>query len=285
MPAHSYPSTLEARLEGKSDGPQAVIDIAQRAAEAKQLDPGHVYAFALGDRVHQVDLTGPEHTGRPPRKSGTTVVRDVDSFMAYFDKHSDASTEVYADLESRTITAVLDAHTKDGARWGGHRLQLRLRPTTAWSTWMAQDGQMLKQEAFAEFIEDNLVDLVEPDAATMLELAESFEATTSASFQSGTKLASGQRQLTYVEDVQAKAGSRGDIVIPAVLKLALRPFEGSDAFAVTARFRYRLANQVLTLGFKIERPDDVLANAFDDVRTAIDSDVEMAVLNGAPASR
>ncbi|WEH40761.1 DUF2303 family protein [Streptomyces sp. AM 2-1-1] len=267
---------------------QPVIDAAMRSAFPAALDPGKVYSLVTPDgRAHRIDLTGPEFTGIPARKSGTTTVRDVDSFMAYFDKHGDDDTEVYADVERRTITAVLDAHTAGDARWGGHRLQLSLRETTAWRAWTSMDGQLVPQGQFAEFIEDNLVDLVEPTAATMLELAESFEVTTSAEFQSSQRLDSGARKFSYVEEQTGKAGHKGDITIPATLTLALRPFEGSEPYKVTARFKYRLdkAKGELRLGFKIERPGDILTAAFEDIRTLIDSDVPMAVLNGAPATR
>ncbi|MFJ2292142.1 DUF2303 family protein [Streptomyces sp. NPDC087894] len=280
----TYPTTLEA----KADGTQAIIDVAQAAVAPHALEPGKVHVVALGrGEFRQIDLTGPEHTGKPPRKTGTTTVRDVDSFLAYFDKHGDESTEVYADVEMRTITAVLDAHAADAPRWSRHRLELRLRPTSAWSAWIHADNKLMSQAAFAEFIEDNLVDLVEPDSATMLELAQSFEATTSAEFQSSQRLDSGQRRFSYVEDVQAKAGHKGDIVIPATLTLALRPFEGCEPYKVVARFRYRLDRQKgeLQLGFKIERPEDTLTSAFNDIRVLVDNGIpeHIAVLNGAPA--
>ncbi|MFJ2183411.1 DUF2303 family protein [Streptomyces anulatus] len=278
----------DAAMPSDLNGTQAVVDVAMRAAQPHQLDPGFIYTIVTpGGGVQKVDLTGPEHTGIPARKSGTTLVRDVDSFLAYFDKHSDESTEVYADVESRTITAVLDAHTANNARWSGHRLELRLRATSAWRAWTSMDGQLVPQGQFAEFIEDNLVDLVEPDSATMLELAESFEATTSAEFQSSQRLDSGQRRFSFVEDVQAKAGHKGEITIPATLTLALRPFEGCEAYRVIARFRYRLDRQKgeLRLGFKIERPEDILTSAFEDIRALVDDGIpeEIAVLNGAPS--
>ncbi|GAA2946526.1 MULTISPECIES: DUF2303 family protein [Streptomyces] len=280
--------TYSTTLEAKADGTQAVIDVAQAAVAPQALEPGKVHVVALGrGEFRQIDLTGPEHTGKPPRKTGTTVVRDVDSFMAYFDKHGNDDSEVYADVERRTITAVLDAHTAKNARWGSHRLELRLRETSAWRAWLSMDGQLVPQAAFAEFVEDNLVDLVEPTAATMLELAESFEVTTSAEFQSSQRLDSGARKFSYVEEQTGKAGHKGDITIPATLTLALRPFEGSEPYKVIARFKYRLdkAKGELRLGFKIERPADTLTAAFEDIRTLIDSDVPMAVLNGAPATR
>lgn len=273
-------STLEAR----ADGVQAVIDVAQAAAGPHELEPGAVHVVALGNGQHKViDLTAEEYRDAPSRKRGVTTVRDVASFLAYFDKHADEDSEVYADVQQRRITAVLDAHTADDARWGGHRLVLALRHTDAWAAWTDADGKLMMQAAFAEFIDDNLADLVEPDSATMLEIAESFSATTKAEFQSSTRLASGERKFGYVEDTQAKAGARGDITIPATLKLALRPFEGSEPYAVTAKFRYRLEKTELRLGIKLERPGDVLAAAFEDVRTLIDNGVEPPVLNGSPA--
>ncbi|MFE0036795.1 DUF2303 family protein [Streptomyces sp. NPDC059015] len=271
---------------------QAVIDVAQRAAHPAELELGKFYTLVVDGQVHRVDLTGPEHTGKPARKKGTTIVRDVDSFLAYFDKHGDDHSEVYADVQRRTITAVLDAHTGDGARWAEHRVELHLRHTAEWDAWTGIDNELLAQDKFAEFIEDNLPDLVEPDSATMLELAESFEATSSAEFKSSQRLDSGARTFAWVEETNAKAGHRGDITIPASLKLALRPFEGCEPFAVTARFRYRIkrsgdSGASLLLGIKLERPGDILAAAFEDVRTAVDNGIPetIAVLNGAPASR
>ncbi|MFF2522474.1 DUF2303 family protein [Streptomyces liangshanensis] len=282
--SHNYSSPLSAHLSSTAGDAQAVIDVAQRAADLKQLETGRVYAVAIGDRVHQIDLTGEQYRDAPKFKTGTTTVRDVDSFLSYFEKHADASTEVFADVERRSITAVLDAHEADGARWGKHRLLLELRHTSAWTAWTGMDNKLVPQKAFAEFIEDNLVDLVEPDSATMLELAESFEATTNAAFQSSQRLDNGQRRFSYVEEVNAKAGHKGDIVIPATLKLGLRPFEGSEPYAVVARFKYSLAKEELRLGFKIERPEDILTAAFADIRTLIDTGIPeyIAVLNGAP---
>lgn len=277
-----YDSSVASDLNGT----QAVIDIAMRAGEPKKLEVGRVYAMVTNSGIVQkVDLTGSEYTGLPPRKSGTTIVSDVESFLSYFEKHGDDDSELFADVRQRTITAVLDAHEVEVPRWGEHRLQLRLQHTLAWDAWKKIDGEYLTQEAFAEFVEDHVAEIAQPDKATMLELVESFSATTSAHFSSGTKLASGQRHLTYVEDVQAKAGARGDIVIPATLTLALSPFEGVEPFGVIARFRYRIKDKELRLGIKLDRPEMALAAAFADVRALIDSATPMAVLSGSPSNR
>lgn len=261
---------------------QPVIDTATRATQAQPLEPGKVYAFNTPNGVHQVNLTGPEHTGTPNRKSGTTTVRDTGSFLTYFGKHSDPNTEVYADTEQLTITAVLDAHTADTPRWAGHRLTLALRTTKAWTEWLAASGRLMDQEAFANFLEDHLPDLLEPDAATMLEVAQSIQAATKANFQSGTRLTSGERRLVYTEETTAKAGSRGELTIPETFVIGLKPFEGADGYRLTARFRYRIHSGNLQLGYKLERPEDVRDAAFGDVLAAVAAGIEQPVMNGTP---
>lgn len=275
--------TYSAELTSTNSEAQTIVDTALLAAEPTALDPGKIYAFNTRTGVQKIDLTGPEHTGTPARKHGTTTVRDAASFAAYFGKHSDADTEVYADADRLTITAVLDAHTADTARWSGHRLLLSLRKTEAWDQWLALDGKLMGQEQFAEFLEDHLPDLLDPSAATMLEIAQSIQAATKVDFQSGTRLATGERQFKYVENTTAKAGQRGDLTIPETFVVGLVPFEGSEGYRLTARLRYRITDQQLRIGYKLERPGDTLRTAFADVVTAIGADIAQPVMNGSPA--
>jgi uncharacterized protein YfdQ (DUF2303 family) len=263
---------------------QTIADIALRTAPPVALEVGKLHAFHTPQGVKTIDLTGPEYTGQPSRKQGTTTVRDADSFMAYFTKHADTDTEVYADADRLTITAVLDAHQPDGARWSGHRLALALRTTDAWKQWLNNDGQLLAQETFANFLEDHLPELLEPTAADMLEIAQSIQGATKAEFQSSTRLSSGQRQFSFVETTTAKAGQKGQLTVPETFTIGLVPFEGSEGYKLTARFRYRLGRDgALTLGYKLERPSDILRTAFADVINRIDGDIEQPVMNGTPA--
>lgn len=266
-----------------TDNAQTIVDTALRAAPPVVLEPGKVHAFHTPSGVQKFDLTGPEHTGIPPRKSGTTTVRDARSWTAYFAKHSSDASEVYADAERLTVTAVLNAHGADEASWGDHRLVLALRTTDAWKQWLHMDGELMDQEAFAEFLEDHLPELLDPSSADMLEIAQSLQAATKVDFQSGVRLASGQRQFQYVETTTTKAGQKGQLTVPEQFTIGLVPFEGSEGYRLTARLRYRITDRGLRMGYKLERPADVLRTAFADVVNVIDGDIEQPVMNGTPA--
>ncbi|MDX3035361.1 DUF2303 family protein [Streptomyces scabiei] len=263
---------------------QPIAALAQQALAAKTVAPGGIYLVATADgRVDTIDLSGPEYTGQLDRKVGTTTVRDATSFLAYYAKHHDANTEVYSDVEKLSITAVLDAHTGTDPRFGAHRLHLALRRTKAWEEWTSLDGKLVSQDTFANFLEDHLPSLVEPDAATMLEIAQSIKATTKAEFQSSSRLQSGERKFAFVEDTKASAGTKGDLAIPETFRIAVPPFEGADAYSMVARFKYRLDRGQLALGFKLEQPEERARAAFADVLAAISAEIDTPILNGTPA--
>lgn len=265
------------------DNVQTIVTTATRAAVGQPLDIGKVYAFNTPVGVHKVDLTGEEYKDQPTRKRGVTIVRDSAAFLTYYGKHHDADTEVYSDVEGLSVMAVLDANTPTSARWGGHRLVLSLRTTKAWREWTGSSGKLMTQDAFAEFLESHLPDLVDPDAATMLEIAQSIQASTKGQFQSASRLQSGARKLIFTEETTAKAGQRGELEIPEVFKIGVVPFEGAVRYSVNARLKYRINHGDLTIGFLLEQPEDRLASAFEEVVALIAEGIDTPILNGTPA--
>jgi uncharacterized protein YfdQ (DUF2303 family) len=280
MPA--YPSLAA----DDASGLHAVIATARQSVDPTPLPVGVVYAVRdSSGGTTTIDLTGDKYRDTPARKAGTTKVWDAPSFTGYFTKHSDPASDVFADPERLTITGVLDADTKDGARWAQHRVVLELRKTKAWQAWSTLDGQLMDQERFAEFLEDHLAELVSPPAAEMLEIAQSLQAASKVDFKSSVRLATGQRQLAYEETTTAKAGQKGQLTIPETFEIGLVPFEGSAPYRLTARFRYRINGGALQLAFRLDRPEDTLRAAFGDVVESVQESMQPLIMTGSPASR
>lgn len=267
----------------------ALIETAILSAEPAPLDPGKVYGWmGPNGQVSKVDLTGDAYREHPKRKTGTTTVRDVESFGQYWDKHADGDfAEVYADDTTDTVTAVLNAHGSTVAGWGDHVLSYKLRRTSAWNTWLKHDaraGGLMEQTAFAELLEDNLNSIVEPDGAELLELAQTFTANTEVAFKSGQMLADGSRELLYSENVEASGGRGGKkIVIPKRIVLALAPYEDNDRMPVSARFRYRIKDGHLRLGYVLDGVDEILSQAFTSVVEQVETRIGVEVMRGRPA--
>ena len=284
-----------------ADGATAMVvaTLAQQAALPRVLEDGRLYAVLDADGAIQLletpgylDRHADERADTPRQIDRNVTVLDVDSLADYL-AHStyDAdeertvgrgslgnvgSLEVWADLDARTIKAIIDG----GDGWRKHIATLQLKLSREWAEWSAIDGKLLDQRAFAQFIEDHLSTIASPDGARLLDICQTLQATTSTQFKQQAILANGQRQFRYEETVEAKAGHKGDLTIPGELILALRPFQGAGAVPIDARFRFQIRDGVLSLGIKLAEPDKALEDAFDTVVGDVQDRVPVRVNHG-----
>lgn len=248
-----------------------VADLAQQAAEPTELAYGGVYAVADGNggvRIEDID----KYAATPRHRVASRVVTDAASFVAYVNRHAVAGTEAFAHTNSSTVIAVIDSHEASvdgGSGWQKHTVRLALEKSKPWLAWEEADGHLFAQDEFADFLDDRYLDVIEPVPARMIEIARTFQAHTKVAFESSIREASGDVKLNYTEDTAAKAGQKGDIEIPARIQLALRPYIGGPIYSLWANFRYRLRGGAVSLGFKLERPENVLDAAFADIVTEI----------------
>jgi uncharacterized protein YfdQ (DUF2303 family) len=247
--------------EGWRERPEAevIAEVAREGvAETYPIDPEILHAALLpypGARVEILDLE--KHRARPTRARGTYRPATVKALIDYVGAHYDeAATTVWVDREGPAVRVILDDHAGSPG-WRDHQAVLTLERTPEWQHWRRHDGTMLPQQQFAEHLEDGIREIVLPDAATMLEVAQSIQGTTGVEFKAGQRLQSGEVALQYVETTDARAGRKGDLEIPAEFTLEVAPFYGEAAQPVNARLRYRIAQGGVQLGYRLERPVEV----------------------------
>ncbi len=278
---------------------------AQRAVMPRRLEEG-IYAVLDADGAVQVVETSgykaqrkhdwmQARSDRPEFVHRAVELLDVCSFVDYLARNTadlvgegegvqepfaygTGVLELWADLETGRVLAILDGC--HGLR--KHTATLRLRTSREWGEWMGIDGKLLSQVEFAQFVEDHLSTIAEPDGGVLLDVCQTLEATKGALFKQQSILASGQRTFRWEETVEAKAGQKGDLAIPGTLTLALRPFQGSDRLPVVARFRFRPEADGLRLGVKLAETDAILEQAFADVVAGVQAQVPVRVNYGRP---
>ena len=235
---------------------------AQAAVELKEVDLSKEYVAVIPEGGHLQELDLDRLRPNPRRAEGIVQMQTVGAFQRFVERHDrPEETTLWVDGEEKEVIAVVDDHTNATPGWRRHRAILQLKTTPAWDHWLGRDGRLMSQEDFAEHIEDGLADIVEPDGATMLEIAQSIQGTANANFKSAKRLANGQIGVEYTEEVRATAGTHGDLEIPERFNLGIAPFVGEDAYEVQARLRYRVRNGDLVLGYRLDRPGDVLEDA------------------------
>ena len=249
---------------------KAIIAVAQESVKPILDHDNKLLVFpSVGNHESRVvDLDKTYFLGRelqPRRKTGTIKVFNVQSLNSFIAHNRDAGNiTVYCDSNplAPSIVAVLNDHGDEGPGHRDLRCVVEFRQTPEWKKWLGINGKMIAQEEFAEFIEENMVDIVDPTGAQMLEIVTYLQATRSADFKSALSLSSGAVQFTNVENLNASVGA-GQIAVPTEFTLGIVPIQGSPRFKINARFRFRITDGKLRLGLKLLRIEEVMGEVFD----------------------
>lgn len=280
------PGVIAGQLAAAAVQPQEHLNIGEGTIEkvgaltvaaANVRSIGDAHFLILPPDYKHVDVTKAIEAAMPEphRKSGNVVMSDLNSFMQFVvDQAAPEDCYIYAHPDSRTMVAVLNDHGQghEGMpAWRDFRVSYTAELSREFSAWYKNDRQPMEQEAFATFLEDNVADISEPSGETMLQVALTLQAKTEVAFSSHRRLDNGQVQLSYTENIDARAGA-GDIMIPREFAIGLRLFKNGDGYKVRARLKYRLGAGKVKFWYELDRVENAIEDAFkayvDKARTS-----------------
>lgn len=248
------------------------------AAEVRNVDGNPFAVIPEHAELHDLE----KMLSHPTRKRGNVVMRDTASFIAFVKMQKTEHTLVYGNKKNPGFVAVFNDNATNQPGWGDYRATYTCPHSTEWETWTAKNGKTMSQVEFAQFIENNLPDMVTPPAADMLEISRSLEAKKKVNFASAIRLSNGENELTYEEQISGTA-AKGKLKVPEEFQIGIPVLEGGLMYAVKARLRYRISdNGQLAMWYELIRPHKIVEDAVNTVWHEIEQKVEMTLLNGAP---
>lgn len=269
-----------------TDGAGAVdriADLARRVATNQQITPpadGVVIRVTNdGENITPLDL---ELIRDAPRRArGQATLSDPADFSRYVTRLADEHTTVWANEEGCRFTAVFNDHDPAGPGWRDHTAEYQLKRDPDWQAWLQRNGELSNQLSFAEFLEDQALAIVSPDAATMREVAMSFRARGKSAFSRGVRLDNGDVALEWHEETSATAGKSGQPVeVPEFFTVRLSPYVGVAPVELIARLRWKIREGQLGIGYRLHRPADAERAAFDAIRASVSDNVPAPVYMG-----
>ena len=227
------------------------------------------------------DITTPEV---PERVITTRHFHDGNSLAAYAKRFDAGTSLLLADVTSSTITIVLDYHGQESS-WDiegavgacDHKAIWRMQHSQEFGAWCEFEGKLHPQDEFIRFLEENVMDVYQPDSARLLDLARDFEAIKTVNFKSSKRLQSGDREFVYAE----QTGTTDRIAVPEKLLLKLPLYYGEEAQDVTALFRYRMNEGGLKLGYEFHRLKPVMDAAFRAAAVRVAEEAGLPLLLGS----
>lgn len=251
-----------------SNEADSIINAARQQAEVKTLANGsEVVVVPAGSTVQT--LSKPPHAPLPTRLSVRRVFHDGDSFARYVGRYKQPGSQLIADIDDAKVVAVIDYPDEVDAEFSAeavpvaipsreHIAEWPVRYSEAFDAWNAINAMLLPQADFLRFLEENVSEVVQPDAARILELVKDFSAVKTDKFESSKRLQNGDAALVYITETNVKQG----LEVPQKLKLLMPIYHGEEAIAFEAWFRYRIQNGQLLLGIEFHRIEPIKQAAF-----------------------
>jgi uncharacterized protein YfdQ (DUF2303 family) len=228
-----------------------------------------------------------EHLAAPTRIRANVSLDVLRSFVEYVVKHKGEHSRIYFmrsearnDRGPRFVCIVDDnGNSDDKADWRQHTATLALLHSRQYATWTRANKTPVAQDAFVEFIEANLPDIVSPDGAELLELCRNLDITKSASFSSMTRTQHDSVSFAYSEETKA---GKGVISVPTKLTISIPIFERGPHAQIEAKFKFTLNEGRLRLSYELLRLPDILDDAIDLAVDEVGDKTELTVLYGNP---
>jgi uncharacterized protein YfdQ (DUF2303 family) len=259
----------------------AVRDLARQATLPRTDEAIHYVVAPAGSTLLSLLTLQYPHGLPPDRIIAAPRFQDGDSFCKYVNTFKDDGSKVFANAETRSFLAALDYHQEDGIpAFVSHKANFELKYSPEFKLWYGLHDKLVSQNDFAEFLEDNRADIVRPDAATMLEIAKDLQAHSEVTFASKVNTVNGAAVLNYEEQIKATV-STGRIEVPETFTIRIPVFFGELPQEITARLRFRISDGKLKFQFKLYRPEETIAKAFEATRAVIAAAVDLDVLLGS----
>jgi uncharacterized protein YfdQ (DUF2303 family) len=261
------------------EGLDAVLNAGSALGDAKAVPHG-VIPYAVipeGATVEELERLMPS----PARARATVTAKSAETFSAYVNRFKEPATAVFADQEKFTLVGIIDYHALGEPGWREHRVSYGAPRSLEWQTWRTNSGKRMGQADFAQFIEDNVVDIRDPDGAAVLEVSRNLQAKKAVDFSSSLRLSDGAQQFSYSETVDGST-VKGTIKVPEEFTLGIPVFFGGIMYEVRARLRYRIESGKLQLWYDLYRPEHIEKDAFAEVCSAIGTATAIEIWEGVP---
>jgi uncharacterized protein YfdQ (DUF2303 family) len=244
---------------------EILMDAGLAAGEVRTVDKVPFLVTREGLKVHSLEGMLP----RPTKKRSTIHLDTLQSYIDFVSKYQDMDTKAFYRINNKSglrFETVFDFHEEKGdAAWCQDVAIYSPEFNVEWKEWMELDGKSTPQREFAEFLESHAVEIREPSAATMLEVATTLTMKTGVDFGSQVDLRHGNQSIRYTEVTEVNSGKTGDLEVPRRLLLAIAPFPGGPRYEVEALLRIRVQDRKLAFVLKLERPHKVVEAAVQEM--------------------
>ncbi len=243
----------------------------------------HHKDFEVTDTRAQQEAEDKRLKPSPANPAGTIHVHRPDSFPVVFADYRNPRTKVFADAKQRSIVSVFDfirpdnenpGHGEGAMGWGQFRALMRFSESRKLGQWDDMTDWH-SQADFANFLEDHLEDVIEPNGQDLLALATDLEANKEGHFKGKLNLDNGSVQLAYQDEVQTS------VEVPRRLTLGIPLFEHGDRYKLEVRLRINVTSGGVRFKILFTNLEDALEEHFESIVQELEEKTGEAIVRGS----
>ena len=255
-----------------------------------------------------------EYRLAPERKKGQASALDVASFIALAIRGADAASVLFADDSNEAapyLLAVLNynqAQADGGApAFGDHRIRYDFPQSEEWKAWADKDGDVMNQAEFAAFLEDRILDVIEPPKlsdfqddgevdsiidlqrklggmfggpSALLQLSRGMAVSVDLKVAGAANLQTGEARIQFEETHTDGVGA--PLIVPSLFLIAIPVFKRGAPYRLACRLRYRVAGGKVVWFYQIYQPDASFLDAFKEAADKAAQETGLALYYGKP---
>ncbi len=282
----------------------SVAELAKKSTVASllKLENGvQILTLPVGMEVQSVKDELEEYLTRPERRKGVAKLQELESLIEHTNRFKGPNSVLFANKDTPSIQCVFnynEAGATGQAEFGDHRALYTFPFSDQWKAWLDRDEQWMKQDIFAEFIEERIMDIGDPSAAG--ELAMHLAAVLETSFASATRLVelsrglsvtvknqvanhvrlgSGETEMMYKTEHNEPGGAK--LKVPGAFLISIPVFQGGAFYKIGVRLRYRVGGHV-EWSYSMHATDRVFEHAFNEACDKAIEGTSLPLFRGAP---
>jgi uncharacterized protein YfdQ (DUF2303 family) len=310
-------------VNGRTDT-DAIIEAARRSGEPRTIDIEHdgIKAPVLlvpmsngGYDLLSVKDVLDEYRAAPERRKGKAILGDIASFIDHTNRFKDDGSTIFAspDPAKPWLMTVFDYHYSNAAKEGAdpehtgqprflqHQSVYNFPISEEWKGWKEAHGKPMTQAAFAEFIENRILDVIEPntdlgDSAAefarklgniefatpmkLLELSRGLSVRVGAAVKQAVNLSTGEVQIQYETQHQDERGA--PLKVPTAFLIAIPVFRSGVLYQVPVRLRYSVRQGEISWRVELHKAEMMAEDAFNDVKLHATKETALPLFVGTP---
>jgi uncharacterized protein YfdQ (DUF2303 family) len=291
--------------EETASNAQAIIDhCAKTAHSTETIGVGRaadeiVLVTAKDRQIHSIQPFVDEIRSQPRRHKGFASLGTIDSFVQYCLAYRTPHTIVLVDDEpsSPSMRAVFNYHEGSSAErtsdpgFRDYGALYHFPISDEWTAWERIDGETMDQRVFAEFLEDRITDVVDPNSAAktysalaktlglepatpgkLLALSRGLTVHASSKVAEHRNLSTGEGQVAFETTHKDERGEQ--LRVPGLFVIAIPVFKHEEPVPLAVRLRYRVRSGQILWTVKLHQADVAWLQAMCAVVTTVANALE-----------